>query len=157
MNNDNTTQTNETTTPKVPKFIVYALCFLLAFAIMLGVKSCTQSLSIPDEFKPAETLLKKEGFSCKYLGDEDDFEELFEVLDLDTRGVNEVFGAFDEDTDDFFLIICCDDVQTAKDVEYDLACDLVTDNYLYYRGYTTKVDYKTVYFGHRDLISAILK
>ena len=83
-------------------------------------------------------------------------EELFDMLDLDAKGVKEVLGAYDEDTDDLFLIICCDDISVANSLEDELAWKLEGDNYLYNRGYTIKVNYRTVYFGHKDLIATLL-
>ena len=63
---------------------------------------------------------------------------------------------FDEDTEDFFLIVCCDDVAMANELEFQLAWEVGSDDYLYYRGYTTKINYKTVYLGHEDLIVTLL-
>ena len=156
MNNDTPTKENLTTKYKVMKILGYAICFLIGLAIVLGVKSCMKSLGMPEEFKEAERLLKKEGFSCRYLNEEEDFIDLFDELDLDVKGAVEVLVALDEDSEDLFLIVCCDDVSSAKDLEFDLAWELAEDDYLYYRGYTTEVNYRTVYFGHKDLISALL-
>lgn len=155
MNNDSTTK-NITTKAKALNILGYALCFLVGLAIILGVKSCVRSLSMPEEFKEAEKDLKKEGSSCRYLDEEEDLEELFDMLDLDAKGVKEVLGAYDEDTDDLFLIICCDDISVANSLEDELAWKLEGDNYLYNRGYTIKVNYRTVYFGHKDLIATLL-
>ena len=74
MNNDSTTEKNATAKAKALNILGYALCFLIALAIILGVKSCVKSLSMPEEFKEAEKILKKEGFSCKYLDEEEDFD-----------------------------------------------------------------------------------
>ena len=156
MSNDSTTEKNATTKAKALNILGYALCFLVGLAIILGVKSCVKSLSMPEEFKEAEKILKKEGFSCRYLDEEEDFEDLFDELDINAEGAVEVLVAFDEDSEDLFLITCCDDVSAAKDLEFELAWELAGDDYLYNRGYTTKVNYRTVYFGHKDLIAALL-
>ena len=152
MSND-TTEKNATL--KALGILGYALCFIVGLAIILGVKSCVKSLSMPEELKEAEKLLKREGFSCRYLNEEDDLEEVFNVLDLDAEGVEEALVAYDEDTDDLFLIICCDDIYVAQSLEDDLAWEIAWEDYLYYRGYSVKVNYRTVYFGHKDLIAAI--
>ena len=61
MNNDSTTK-NITTKAKALNILGYALCFLVGLAIILGVKSCVRSLSMPEEFKEAEKDLKKRAF-----------------------------------------------------------------------------------------------
>ena len=155
MNNDNTTKENATKT-KIMEILSYALCFLIFLAIVIGVKSCIKNSSMPEEFKEAKKLLKKEGFSCRYLDEEEDFEELFDDLGFDPEGVTEVLIAYDENSEEMFLIACCEDVSSAKNLEFDLAWEIAGDKYLYNMGYTTKVNYRTVYFGHKDLIAAIL-
>ena len=156
MNNDTTTEKNETTKAKVLNILGYGLCFLVVLAIILGIKSCVKGFSMPKELKEAEKVLKKEGFSCRYLDEEDELEEFFDELDLDAEGVEEALVAYDEDTDDLFLIVCCDDVSVANSLEDELAWELAGDDYLYYRGYSVKVDFRTVYFGHEDLIVDLL-
>ena len=156
MINDSTTEKKATTKAKALKILGYVLCFFVALAIILGVKSCVKSLGMPEELEEAEKFLKKEGFSCRYLDEEDDLEGLFNELDLDAEGVKEALIAYDEDTDDLFLIVCCDDISVATSLENDLAWELAWDDYLYYRGYSVKVNFRTVYFGHKDLIAALL-
>ena len=156
MDNDGTTKKNATAKSKALNILGYALCFLVGLAIILGVKSCVKSLSMPKEFKDAEKILEKEGFSCRYLDEEEDFEDLFDELGIDAEGAVDVLVAFGEDSEDWFLITYCDDVSAAKDLEFELAGELAGDDYLYNRGYTTKVNYQTVYFGHKNLIDALL-
>ena len=156
MNNDNTTKETVTPKSKIMNVLGYGLCFLIAFAVLIGVKSCMKKLGMPEEFKEAEKLLKKEGFACRYLDDEEDFEDLFDELDLDSEGVEEVLFAFNEDSEDFFLIAYCDGVTTAKSLEFDVAWEIAGDDYLYNIGYSTKVKYRIVYCGHKDLIAALL-
>ena len=156
MNNDSTTEKNTTAKTKSLNILGYALCFLVCLAIILGIKSCVKNLSMPEEFKDAEIFLKKEGFSCRYLDEEEDFKDLFDELDIDAEGAVDVLVAFDEDSEDLFLITYCDDVSATKDLEFELAWEIAGDDYLYNKGYTTKVDYRTVYFGRKDLIAALL-
>ena len=156
MNNDSTPEKNATAKPKALKILGYAVCFFVTLAIILGVKSCVKNLGMPEEFKDSKKILEKEGYSCRYLDAEEDFEDLFDELDIAAEGAEEVLVAYDEDSEDWFLITCCDDISAAKDLEFELAWELAGDDYLYNRGYDTRVNYRTVYFGHRDLIDAIL-
>jgi hypothetical protein len=156
MNNEAPTKENATLKSKIMTTLGYALCFLIGVIIVLSVKSCMRGMSMPEDFKDAKKLLEKEDFSCKYLDEEDEIEDLFKELDVDSKGVTEVLIAFDEDSEDLFLIAHCDDVEMAKDLENELAWELAADDYLYYRGYTIKVNYRMVYFGHNDLIDVLL-
>ena len=156
MNSETQAKENVTAKSKIINILGYALCLLIGLVILFSIKSCIKSMSMPEELKRAEKLLEKEGFSCRYSDDEDEIKDLFDEIDIDADGATEVLFAFDEDTEDFFLIVCCDDVAMANELEFQLAWEVGSDDYLYYRGYTTKINYKTVYLGHEDLIVTLL-
>ena len=155
MNTETSFNENSTAKNKFIKMLGYALCLLIGFVIVLGVKSCIKDVNMPEEFKKAEKLLKREGFSCRYLDEKDEIKDLFDELDFDANGATEVLIAFDESSEDLFLIVYCDDVLAAQELESEFAWEIAGDDYLYYRGYTTKANYKTVYFGHKDLIESL--
>ena len=155
MNRNSTNEKNATTKAIFMKMFEYALCFLIGFAVILGVKSCVKSLGRPVELKEAKELLKREGFSCKYI-DEDALEDFFNELDFQAKGAEEALIAYDEDSGDYFFVVCCDDISSANNLEEEFAWELAVDDYLYYRGYIVKVSFRTVYFGHKDLITELL-
>jgi len=157
MNNDVSPKVETTTRSKILGFLGTILCFLIGLAVIIGVKSCIRDSGMPDAFKDAKTLLEKEGFSIRYMDDESKIREKFSELDVDAYGVTEVLIALDEDTEDFFIVAYCDDVTAAENLEFEFSYLLSFDDYLYYRGYTSKVNYRMVYFGHKDIISALLK
>ncbi|MBR4296266.1 MAG: hypothetical protein IKT56_05470 [Clostridia bacterium] len=157
MNNNVSTPESVFTKANLYKILSYALCFLLGLAIVIGVKSCARNASMPEAFKEAKSLLKNEGYSIRYIDSETKIEDLLNELDINANGVNKILIAFHENSEDMFLIAYCDDVSTAEDLEFELSWELAKDDYLYYRGYTIKVNYRTVYFGHTDIISTLLK
>ena len=142
---------------KISKILSYLLCFVIGLAIVIGVKSCINNISMPKDFKDAKKLLKDEGFQVKYSNKDKDIDSLFDELDMDADGITEVLVAYDEKSDDLFLIIHCDDRSSADEILDDLAWEIAKDDSLYYREYTVKASYKTVYFGHKDLISELTK
>ena len=158
MNNDVSTKESSGVKSGVLKILGYVLCFIIGLAIVLGVKSCVKKSGMPEDFKEAEKILKREGFSqIRYLNDEEKIEEMLQELDIDAVGINEVLVAYDEDSEDCFFVLYCEDVSSAEEVLDEFIWILAKDDYLYYRDYGTESTYRTVYFGHKDLISEMIE
>ncbi len=156
--NDDVSTKNAIIKAKALKVLQTILCFLIGLAVVLGVKSCIRNVGMPDDFKEAKKLLKKEGFSkIRYLDDEDKIDDLFDELDVDGDGVREVLAAYNNDSEDFFFVLYCDDVSCAKEVLDEFSWALAMDDILYHRGYAVEISYRTVYFGHEDLISELIR
>lgn len=139
------------------KIIEYGVCFLIGLAIVLGVKSCMKNAGMPEDFKDAKKLLKNEGFSdIKYTDDEDKIDDLFDEIDIDDDGVSEVLAALNKKSGDLFIVAYCDSTSAAEDLMNEFAWEIAGDDELYENGYTARVNYRTVYFGHEDLVSELI-
>ena len=158
MNNGMPFQDNIAMRGNVRNILTLILCFALALIAILGVKSFIKNVSMPEDLKEAKSILEDEDFSSiKHLDDEDDIEEWFEDLDIELFDVTDALVAVNHDSEDIVVVLYCKDIEAAEQMLFEFSGIIAEDDFLYHRGYVVEKNYRTVYFGHKDIVDELLE